>query len=207
MKILIINAQPDSNNKESYSNATLEYLKSKLHDEVYTQVDLETLGAPALDQFRLEAFRKMMSGEELSTDETKMQEKSNEIVDQFLLFDVAIIVSPLYNLSITAQLKTYLDNLVVVGKTVKYSEEGPQGLITKPTAVRYIQSSGSVYSTNEEPYKSFNNAPKTVKSIFNFLGVKDISTIYVEGTAFLPKDQILNKMHDDIDKMLKEFNL
>ena len=53
-----------------------------------------------------------------------------ELGGQFVLADKYVFVTPMWNFSIPAILKTYLDAVAVSGKTFKYTKEGSVGLLT-----------------------------------------------------------------------------
>jgi FMN-dependent NADH-azoreductase len=45
---------------------------------------------------------------------------SNELVDELLAADEIVIGAPMYNFSVTASLKAWIDQVVRVGRTVEY---------------------------------------------------------------------------------------
>lgn len=51
-----------------------------------------------------------------------------EVLEEFLAADVVVIGAPMYNFTISSQLKAWIDRIAVAGKTFRYTENGPVGL-------------------------------------------------------------------------------
>ena len=49
-------------------------------------------------------------------------------LEEFLASDIVVVGAPMYNFTIPSQLKTWIDRIVVAGRTFKYGPEGIQGL-------------------------------------------------------------------------------
>lgn len=97
---------------------------------------------------------------------------------QFRDADKFVVAAPLWNLGSPAILKAYVDYIMIVGVTFRYTEQGPKGLCEGKKAV-HITSRGGNYS--EAPYAQFEMADRYLRTIFGFLGITDISTIAAEG--------------------------
>lgn len=54
---------------------------------------------------------------------------SNELIDEFLAADRYVFSIPMYNFSIPANFKAYLDQIVRVGRTFSLDETGYKGLV------------------------------------------------------------------------------
>lgn len=73
----------------------------------------------------------------------------NTNLETFMHADRYVFVTPMWNFSYPSVVKAYLDNLAIAGKTFKYTENGPVGLLEGKKAL-HIQATGGVYS--EGPY-------------------------------------------------------
>lgn len=49
----------------------------------------------------------------------------SEVLEEFLAADVVVIGVAFYNLTIPSQLKTWIDRIMVAGRTFRYGENGP----------------------------------------------------------------------------------
>lgn len=161
------------------------YRESNPTDEVIS-LDLFNLDIPQIDADVLGAWGKLASGtpfDQLSAAQMAKVARLNEIVDQFVAADKYVFVSPMWNFSFPPVLKAYIDAISVGGKTFKYTETGPVGLLTDKKAI-HIQASGGVYS--EGPAAGFENGYSYLKKVMMFLGVPSIEGIFVEGMAAMP---------------------
>ena len=87
--------------------------------------------------------------------------------------------APVYEFSITAMLKAYLDQITRAGITFQYGENGyPVGLITNKKLYIAI-ASGGVYS--EGFMTEYDFVVPYLQKLLGFLGITDISIIRAEG--------------------------
>lgn len=107
--------------------------------------------------------------------------QSDALVDELLAADVIVIAAPMINFSIPSNLKTWIDNVARAGRTFRYSEKGPQGLVTGKQVILVV-ARGGAYPEGaaldfQVPY---------LKGVLGFLGMTDVEVIEVERTAFGP---------------------
>ncbi len=55
---------------------------------------------------------------------------SDELIAELKAHDVIVIAAPMYNFNISTQLKNYFDLVARAGVTFRYTENGPEGLVT-----------------------------------------------------------------------------
>lgn len=111
---------------------------------------------------------------------------------QFAEVDKIVIAEPMWNLSIPAILKAYIDYICVTGVTFKYTAEGPVGLCTGKKAIN-ISSRGGDYS--DKPFSDYEMGDRYLRTIFGFLGITDFTTIAIDG---------LDVIGNDVDKILED---
>lgn len=107
---------------------------------------------------------------------------SESLVTQLLDADIVVIGAPMYNFTIPAQLKSWLDRVAQAGRTFKYTESGPVGLLGDKTVILAL-SRGGIYSSNP----AMEHQESYLKSIFGFMGVSDIRVVLAEGTNMGPE--------------------
>lgn len=90
---------------------------------------------------------------------------------------------PMHNFGIPSVLKLWIDQVVRVGKTFSYADGAPKGLLTGKMATILI-ATGGVYDAQTR-MASFNFTEPYLRSVFGFLGVKDITFLTTGGTAAL----------------------
>ncbi|WP_346928742.1 FMN-dependent NADH-azoreductase [Clostridium sp.] len=101
---------------------------------------------------------------------------------QFAEADKYVIAAPMWNLSIPAILKAYIDYVSVTGITFKYTAEGPVGLLKDKKAV-HIVSRGGEYG--DAPYEM---GDRYLRTILGFFGIQDMKTIAVESLDVIGAD-------------------
>lgn len=87
-------------------------------------------------------------------------------MDEFLSSDIVVIGAPMYNFSFPSQLKAWLDRLSVAGKTFRYTENGPQGLVEGKRVI-IASSRGGVYSEGS-PAEVLGLSRNLYQSVFQF---------------------------------------
>ena len=100
---------------------------------------------------------------------------SNRLTDELLGADVLVLAAPMYNFTIPSTLKAWLDHVLRAGVTFKYSETGPQGLLSGKRAF-VLTARGGIYAgsglDHQEPY---------LRQALAFVGIHDVSFIHAEG--------------------------
>jgi FMN-dependent NADH-azoreductase len=110
------------------------------------------------------------------------ESRDAQILADFLAADVVVIGAPMYNFAISTQLKSWIDRVVVAGKTFKYGPNGPEGLVHGKRVIIAI-SRGGVYPENAP----VEHAESYLKIIFGFIGVTDLTFVRAEGLAISPE--------------------
>ncbi|KRB07904.1 NAD(P)H-dependent oxidoreductase [Lysobacter sp. Root690] len=100
-------------------------------------------------------------------------------VAQVLDADTLVIGAPMYNFSVPAQLKSWLDALAVPGKTFSYETGVPQGLLGAKRVI-IASSRGGVYSP-ESPMAALEHHESYLRAFFGFLGVTRLEFVRAEG--------------------------
>jgi FMN-dependent NADH-azoreductase len=107
-------------------------------------------------------------------------------LDELLAADVLVIGAPMYNHGIPSQLKAWIDRVVVAGKTFRYTERGPEGLLPAGMKVFIAASSGGLYS-GDSPAKAFEHSVSHLTGVLAHMGLKDVTVIRAEGVAMGPE--------------------
>ena len=135
--------------------------------------DLALNPVPHLDANLLGGWMKPEA--QRSADEQASLKRSDELTDEVLGADVLVLAAPMYNFSIPSTLKAWLDHVLRAGVTFKYTETGPQGLLTGKKAY-VLTARGGLYagstSDHQEPY---------LRQVLAFIGIHDVTFIHAEG--------------------------
>lgn len=106
---------------------------------------------------------------------------SDELIAELKGNDVIVIAAPMYNFNIPTQLKNYFDLVARAGVTFRYTEKGPEGLVTGKRAV-VVTSRGGIHKDTPTdlvtPYLS---------TFLGFIGITDVNFVFAEGIAYGPE--------------------
>ncbi len=100
------------------------------------------------------------------------------LVAELKAADVLVIGAPLYNFTVPTGLKAWIDRIAVAGKTFRYTEKGPEGLVTGKKAV-IVATSGGSYA--DSPVDTMHVG--YVKQVLNFIGITDVEVVRAPGLA------------------------
>jgi FMN-dependent NADH-azoreductase len=109
---------------------------------------------------------------------------SDALVDELFAADTIVIAAPMINFSVASTLKSWIDYVARAGRTFRYSEKGPEGLVIGKRVI-VVSASGGVYS--EGAAVGFDSQIPWLKNVLAFLGMTNVEIIRVEGTAFGPE--------------------
>ncbi len=105
------------------------------------------------------------------------------VLEQFKAADIIVIGSPMYNWTISSQLKAWIDHIAVAGETFAYSLQGPKGLAG---GKRVIVVTGRGSSLLDERYAGYDHQEPYLRSVFRFLGIDDVTFVHAQGVALAP---------------------
>jgi FMN-dependent NADH-azoreductase len=179
----ILYVASSSRGSASYSNRVatdvLTELRNRNPGAKVTVRDLGREPLPHIDDDFVAATRGPVASQ---TDEQRaLLARSDTLVDELLAADLVVIAAPMINFTIPSTLKSWVDYVARAGRTFRYSDKGPEGLVTGKQVI-LVAARGGVYGQNaaldfQVPY---------LKSVLGFLGMTDVEVIEVEGTAFGP---------------------
>ena len=101
--------------------------------------------------------------------------ESDELVAEIEAADVLVIGAPIYNFSIPAVLKAWIDMVTRARVTFRYAEDGPEGLLTGKKAFVIVPSGGVPVGSQVDfatPY---------LKQALSFVGITDVEFIGARG--------------------------
>lgn len=106
---------------------------------------------------------------------------SNQLIDELLAADRYVFGIPMYNFTIPANFKAYIDQVVRAGRTFAVTEAGYKGLVEGKKAL-IITAEGGQYRPGM-PTAAYNFHEPYIKAILGFMGITDITFIHGDGLA------------------------
>lgn len=174
-RILVIESsarQQGSVSRELTQQFIANWQAARPADQVQVR-DLAAEPVPHLDATLLGGW--MTPSEQQSDAEKAALARSNQLTDELLAADVLVLAAPMYNFAIPSTLKAWLDHVLRAGVTFKYTETGPQGLLTGKRAF-VLTARGGIYAgsglDHQEPY---------LRQALAFIGIHDVQFIHAEG--------------------------
>jgi len=114
---------------------------------------------------------------------------SAELVSELLEADEIILGTPMYNFSIPAALKAWIDQVVRAGITVRYGADGaPEGLLAGKKALVIVASGGSY--DERSGISALDHEVPYLRFIFGFMGITDVHFMQAGGTNAVVKGRI-----------------
>jgi FMN-dependent NADH-azoreductase len=107
-------------------------------------------------------------------------------LDELFAADVIVIGAPMYNFTTPSQLKTWVDRIVVAGKTFCYTERGPIGLLPAGNKAFIAASSGGFYS-GDSPVKFMEHGESYLRGVLAHIGTTDVRVIRAEDIGLGPE--------------------
>ncbi|MES2461979.1 MAG: NAD(P)H-dependent oxidoreductase, partial [Armatimonadota bacterium] len=98
--------------------------------------------------------------------------------------DMVVIAAGMFNFGMPSTLKTWIDHVTRAGLTFRYGDGGPVGLVQGKKVI-LVLAMGGVYSSG--PMAPMNHLEPHLRTSLGFLGMTDIETVAIEGTAMGPE--------------------
>ena len=120
---------------------------------------------------------------------------SNELVAELKAADVLVLGVPVYNFSISAALKAWIDMIARARLTFRYTDNGPVGLLEGKTA--YV-----VVATGGVPVGSpLDFATPYLRHALAFLGIKDVNVIAADRVNS-NRDESMDRARAEIAELI-----
>jgi len=104
---------------------------------------------------------------------------SDALIAELKAADVIVIGAPMYNFGIASTLKSWFDHVMRAGLTFRYTEAGPEGLVTGKRAIVALSRGGYYDATDtQEPH---------LRTMLGLMGITDVAFVRAHGLAFGPE--------------------
>lgn len=160
-------------------------------DAVVTYRDLNE-GVPAIDTDWFQAVR---VGTENPTPEQKaVIDASDRLLAEVQAADTLVIGLPVYNFSLPAQLKNWLDQIARAGLSFRYTAEGPEGLLKNKRAFVAYTAAGTPFGSD------YDHASGYLRHMLGFLGITDVTFVPADGLA-MDRDAGMARAKDALERI------
>ena len=129
---------------------------------------------------------------------------TDQLIEELLAADTIVIGAPMYNFSISAPLKAWIDQIVRIGKTFSYGTNGPRGLLeTKKVIV--ITARGGAYEKGTVT-EAFDFQVPYLRHILGFIGLTDVTFIHADNQSREQAAESLQSAVETITGLLADQN-
>jgi FMN-dependent NADH-azoreductase len=104
---------------------------------------------------------------------------SEALIEELLAADTIVIGAPMYNLTVSAPLKAWIDQVVRLGRTFLYGPNGPDGVL-KGKKVIVLTSRGGAFRPGTSAAQYDHQEPY-LRHILGFVGLTDVTFIHAEN--------------------------
>ena len=187
MKLLRIDSSARGNSISRQMTAKFVEHWTKQHPE--GEVIVRDLAATPLPHITDEWVHAAYSDPASLTAEQKLAlATSDTLISELRQADEIVIGAPMYNFTIPAPLKAWIDQVVRVGQTVRFGQSGPEGLL-KGKKVYVVTSRGGGYRPGT-PTEHFDYQEPYLRHILAFVGLTDVTFIHTENQKAGPQAEV-----------------
>ena len=194
MTHIVLNIQASARHDGSITRQLSNKILTEIAADQTITRDLAT-GLPLLDAAWLAA------NFTLADNRTDVQREtlalSDSLITEIKQADTIVIGSPVYNFSVPAVLKAWIDQIARVGVTFKYTPDGPVGLLSGKRAIIVIASGGTPVGSDIDYASGY------LKHIMGFIGITDVTIIAADALGN-DADAKIAAANDDIKQLCFE---
>ena len=192
MKILRVDSSAKTENSESrrLTDRIIDGLKTNGKSLDVTVRDLNQ-SLPQVNTAWIEANN--TPSDDQTDEHKKTLALSNTLVGEIEAADTLIIGVALYNFSITASLKLWIDLVCRARKTFAYVDGSPKGLMTGKKAIICFASGGTPFESDIDFASGY------LKHILGFIGITDV--IFISADKHFMDDQSVINANTAVDAL------
>lgn len=196
MSNTILHLDSSARYQGSLSRELTQYLSTLLAEKNKAEIiyrDLSNSNLPFVTEQHIGAY--YTPKEKRSDEQSLLLHHSDKFIAELKAVNTLVIGAPIYNFSVPAALKAWIDLVCRVGETFQYGEAGPEGLLDVDHAY-IITSAGGTAVGSEIDFNS-----RYLQQICRFIGVKESHIIDVSGSKRDP-DTLIDVAKKQIDTLI-----
>lgn len=180
MNILQINASARTGaNSTRVADSITARLQAAHPDATLTLRDLASAPIPFLDETALGAL--FTPAEQRTREQAELVARFDAEIAAVQAADVLVLGVPMYNFGVSVQFKSWIDAIARAGVTFRYTEKGPEGLLTGKKVYVALARGGRFRDSAADTQVPY------LKVVLGFLGMSDVEFVYAEGLNMGPE--------------------
>lgn len=182
-KILVVNSS--AGGAESVTRLLVEDAVAQIRrDDPAAQVAVRDLAVDPVPHLAPDGINGVRTPNAVTPAEIAARDLSDRLIAELRAADTIIIGAPMYNFGLPSTLKAWFDHVLRAGETFRYSEAGPQGLLTGKKVI-VVEARGGLYS--EGPAQAIDFQEPYLRQLLGFVGLTDVTFIRAEKIGFGPE--------------------
>ena len=126
-------------------------------------------------------------------EQAELAKAGDALIAELQAADTIVIATPIYNFNVPAPLKTWADLVARAGTTFRYTENGPEGLLTGKKAYIAIASGGTPVGSDIDHMSGW------LKFFLGFLGITDVRTVAADGIMGEGGEEKIAEAHAEVE--------
>lgn len=187
--------------EQSQSRMLAKFFVEQWHthnpDATVTYRDLGLNPVPYIDATWVKA--KFTLPEQYTPELTEAIKLSDQLIDEFVAADIYVLSVPMYNFSIPAPLKSYIDHIVRPRRTFAVEPSGFQGLVLGKKML-VVTARGSDFRPSSS-FAPLDFQEPFLRTVFNFIGITDIDFVNANALNSEIREQSLTEAKTSIQNL------
>ncbi len=183
----------DESVSRSLGQKLVDKLAKRQNATVVTR-DLAKNDLPYIDADRFAA--NLAPYADRSTEQHELAKIADELIEELQQADTIVFSVPVYNFSVPATVKAWADLVARAGTTFRYTENGPEGLLTGKK-VYLTAATGGTPIGSEVDFMS-----PWLKFFLGFLGMNDVEIIAADGIMGEGGEEKIAEAHEKVEQLV-----
>lgn len=120
---------------------------------------------------------------------------ADELIDELEAADTIVFSVPVYNFTVPATLKAWADLVARAGRTFRYTQNGPEGLLTGKTVYITAATGGTPIGSDIDFMSPW------LKFFLGFLGMTDVRLVAADGILGEGGEEKIAEAHQEVERL------
>ncbi|MFD1342778.1 FMN-dependent NADH-azoreductase [Litorisediminicola beolgyonensis] len=187
----VLRIDSSARHQDSVSRRLTDQVIERLAPETVVTRDLSNT-LPLIDEAWIGA--NFTPADKRSPEQRETLALSDSLIDELKAADTLVIGLPIYNFAAPTTFKAWVDLVARAGVTFRYSEAGPEGLLTGKRAILVVTSGGTAVGSEIDFASGY------VKHVLSFIGITDIEVVTADRLAVDPEGTV-NKAEEQVARL------
>lgn len=171
----ILRIDSSANTETSVTRGLTDRIIATLDDDNVTVRDLAIEALPQITHTW--AVARTVSEDDRTDDQKAALQLSDTLIAEIMAADTLIIGAPVYNFSVPASLKAWIDLIARVGVTFRYTENGPVGLVEGKRVIVALASGGTPMGSDIDFASGY------LRHVLGFMGMTNVTFVSADALA------------------------